>query len=385
MIPALNNFDIDDFLRNYWQKKPLLIRDALPGFISPLSPDELAGLACEEEIESRLIEDCGNRWRTTQGPLNDNHFDQLDEFNWTLLVQAVDHWVPEVAELLSYFRFIPNWRVDDVMVSYASKGGDAGPHYDHYDVFLIQGMGQRRWQLGQYCDQNTELQCHEQLKLLADFDAQQEWILEPGDILYLPPRFAHWGTGHSEDCMTYSVGFRAPSHAELLANFCDEQLSYIDEQQRFADPGLKHQENPGEIHQEAIDAVQQILSTYVNDRDSLAQWLGRYMTEPKYPQLHDDDSGEDSVKEICERVANTEVFRNPASRFAYTEGSKSVELYVDGKSYQCTDNAIAFAKGLCSNTSFTPASLLPFLTGSAQLLLVELFNQGCLYVETGEN
>ena len=184
----LTNFDIDSFLRDYWQQKPLLIRGPWEAWRNPLDPDELAGLACEAQIESRLVVGGEGKWAVEHGPFGEVRFAKLGMEPWTLLVQAVDHHIPEVAALLAPFRFIPNWRIDDVMVSYATDGGGVGPHYDQYDVFLIQGPGQRRWRVGQHCNANSALLPHEDLRLLADFEATDEYLLEPGDILYIPPR-----------------------------------------------------------------------------------------------------------------------------------------------------------------------------------------------------
>jgi 50S ribosomal protein L16 3-hydroxylase len=179
------NVDIDTFLRETWQQKPLLIRNPWAAWANPLEPDELAGLACEAEVESRLVTGGEGLWAVEHGPFDEKRFGALGKSPWTLLVQAVDHHVPKVAALLAPFRFVPNWRIDDVMVSYATDGGGVGPHYDQYDVFLIQGAGQRRWRVGQNCDGGSALLPHEDLRLLAAFEATDEWVLEPGDILYV--------------------------------------------------------------------------------------------------------------------------------------------------------------------------------------------------------
>ena len=202
----LADLDVDAFLRDFWQQKPLLLRKAFAAWSNPLDPDELAGLACEPGVESRLITQSGDRWGLEHGPLAEERFGRMDKAPWTLLVQAVDHHVPEVAALLEPFRFIPNWRVDDVMVSYAVDGGGVGAHSDNYDVFLVQGLGQRRWQVGARCDHTTQLLPHDDLRLLASFEPTGEWILDPGDILYVPPGVPHNGIAVGDDCMTYSIG-----------------------------------------------------------------------------------------------------------------------------------------------------------------------------------
>ncbi|MGJ8537754.1 MAG: cupin domain-containing protein, partial [Parasphingopyxis sp.] len=207
----ISNFNSEAFLRDYWQKQPLLIKNPWDSWENPLEPDELAGLACEAEVESRLIEQTDASWAVEHGPLPEARFAALGPSRWTLLVQAVDHYVPEVAALIEPFRFVPNWRIDDVMVSCAADQGGVGPHFDQYDVFLIQGSGRRRWRIGGRCDETSPLLPHDDLRLLAEFEASDEWILEPGDILYVPPGIAHDGVAIGDNCMTYSVGVRAPS------------------------------------------------------------------------------------------------------------------------------------------------------------------------------
>jgi 50S ribosomal protein L16 3-hydroxylase len=184
---ALENFDIPAFLRDDWQRQPRLFRKAFPAFTNPLEPDELAGLACEEGVESRLIFQDGDKLRMENGPLAEARFATLGAQPWTLLVQAVDQHAPDVADLIEPFRFIPDWRIDDVMVSYASDGGGVGPHFDQYDVFLVQGLGRRRWRVGPRCDDTTPLRPHEDLRLLEGFEPTGDFVLEPGDMLYVPP------------------------------------------------------------------------------------------------------------------------------------------------------------------------------------------------------
>ena len=386
-MASIKNFDLEDFLANYWQQKPLLIRGGLADFEFPLMPDDLAGMACEEEVESRIIiGSTEDGYQLSNGPFDEQVFANLPKKDWTLLVQAVDHFIPEVAALLDPFRFIPNWRVDDVMVSYASEGGNVGPHYDNYDVFLVQGLGQRDWQIGQFCDEQTELVGHESLKLIKDFQCQQQWTLQPGDILYVPPRVAHWGKGLGDDCMTYSVGFRAPSHGEILGHFCDEQLATIDDFARFTDQQLAQQDNPGEISNAAIEQVQQILTRFIDDKQAITQWFGRFMTEPKYPELHDEEPEQFDNQEVDILLAESDfLYRNPSSRFAFTETDKNgqLTLYVDGRSWRCQSDEIELAKLLCANTQIATLDL-PFRLKETRLFKT-LFNQGAIYIDDIED
>jgi 50S ribosomal protein L16 3-hydroxylase len=390
-MTTLQNFDVEDFLANYWQKKPLLIRNAIPDYQSPLSPDELAGLACEDEIESRLIVGSGEDWQITHGPLDDHHFEALPEHNWTLLVQAVDQWMPEVSSLVDHFSFIPFWRIDDVMVSYASDGGSVGPHFDNYDVFLIQGLGQRRWKIGQYCKADEALIDNDSLKIIKSLNTTDEWLLNPGDILYVPPRYAHWGTGEGEDCMTYSVGFRAPDHSEILSHFCDHQLAQLNDQQRYQDPAISPQQAPGEINAEAITNLQGILQQLSNNPAAINEWFGQYMTEPKYPHLHNNEQLGLSGEEIETLLQEHDIiYRNPASRLAYSyikiDNREALQLYADGKSLAICTEAEKLARQLCNEREYSSKSLTNMLKiEECNDLITHLFNTGILYCYEPDN
>ena len=375
----LNNFDIETFLRDYWQQKPLLILNAFSDWSNPLEPDELAGLACEPEVESRLIIGAQGSWAVEHGPLAEARFAALGQEPSTLLVQAVDHHVPEVAALLSPFRFIPNWRIDDVMVSYATDGGGVGPHFDQYDVFLIQGHGQRRWRVGQLCDDTSALLPHDELRLLADFQATDEWLLEPGDILYVPPRIAHDGVAVGDDCMTYSIGFRAPSRHELITSFADDLVAEMEDDDRYADPGLPPQTNPGEISADALAALQQMVTEKLADRDAFARWFGEYTSAPKYPEVDWQPEEPAEAEQLQEWIANGErLTRNPASRFSFVraEGG-AVLLFVDGECFETVEEAAVFAELLCAQDDMVvDASLTQ--SEPTMALLVQLYNQGSI-------
>jgi 50S ribosomal protein L16 3-hydroxylase len=375
------NFDIDQFLRAYWQKKPLLIRNAFRDWQNPLEPDELAGLACEEDIESRLICQTDAGWAMEQGPLAEERLTGLNESHWTLLVQAVDHHVPAVADLIAPFRFIPNWRIDDVMVSLAADQGGVGPHFDQYDVFLIQGLGRRRWQIGAHCDADTLLLRHEDLKLLSEFEATEEWVLEPGDILYVPPGISHNGVAVGSDCMTYSVGFRAPSRGDLLGHYVDDVLDGIKDDELYRDPDLQAQANAGEILPGALDRLQQMMLESLSDPAHFARWFGTFNSTPKYPDMDWRPEIPVAPEEVREAIiAQTRLSRNPASRLAFIAGAKDIDavmLFADGVCFDCIDETAALAKDLCAADSVV---LDVALAGSAAAidLLTQLCNNGCI-------
>jgi len=390
----LDHFDFDGFLRDYWQKRPLLIRNPWQGWSNPLEPDELAGLACEEGVESRLITLANDRahdpwpdaWNIEHGPFPEPRFSDLGKQPWTLLVQAADHHVPAIAALIEPFRFVPNWRIDDVMVSYATDGGGVGPHFDQYDVFLIQGLGRRRWQVGAVCDAATRLLPHDDLRLLADFSVTEEWLLEPGDILYVPPRFAHNGIAVGDDCMTYSIGFRAPSRSELIAHWCDDLLERLDDDDRYQDPGLPAQRNPGEISAQALAGLHTLITEKMGDRDAFARWFGRYNSTRKYPDIDWRPEEPIDVAELQEWLGHDlQLCRNPASRFLFiSQPANAVLLFVDGQSFACTAETAEFARQLCALPRFT---LRPDLLQSdaARQLLATLYNQGSVAFEPDDD
>lgn len=375
----LNNFDTAAFLRDYWQKRPLLIRDPWQLWQNPLSPDELAGLACEDHVESRLITQSSDDWNAEHGPLPETRFGELGKSPWTLLVQAVDHHVPDVAALIEPFRFIPNWRIDDVMVSFASDGGGVGPHFDHYDVFLIQGLGRRRWQIGGMCDDQTTLRSHEDLLLLAEFEAAEEWILNPGDMLYIPPGIAHNGVAVGTDCMTYSIGFRSPSRKELIGNWCDDLLPEMTDDDRYCDADLTVQANPGEIRETAIDRLHAMLTEKLADREAFARWFGEYSSTPRYPET--DWRPEQPIETKHLRGLMSEdhpLLRNPASRFSFVrEGEDKLLLFVDGECFPCADETAALAELLCAKEQFVINSEWQALEAVLELLSA-LYNRGSL-------
>lgn len=376
---SFDNFDTDGFLRDHWQKQPLLIRNPWGSWRNPLEPDELAGLACEDGVEARLVEQVGDSWRVEHGPFGEARFSQLGTAPWTLLVQAVDAQVPDVAALIAPFRFIPNWRIDDVMVSYAADGGGVGPHFDQYDVFLVQGLGQRRWQIGAMCDASSELLPHDDLRLLAGFAPTAEWLLGPGDILYLPPGVAHNGVAFGDDCMTYSVGFRAPARSELIAHWCDDRLAALQDDDRYRDPDLAVQANPGEISPAALDRLHAMILETMGDRAAFARWFGSYSSTPKYPDADWRPARPVSIAALRKRLAaGAAIVRNPASRFAFVrQGTDGVLLFVDGEAFDCAGEVAALAECLCAQDRVV---VDPALTKSAAAvaLLAELFNQGSI-------
>lgn len=374
----LHGFDISHFLQHHWQKKPLLIRNPWTDWQNPLDADELAGLACDEGVEARLVIG-GDQLRTMEnGPFPEARFGELGSGPWTLLVQAVDHHVPDVSDLIEPFRFVPDWRIDDVMVSYATDGGGVGSHYDQYDVFLIQGAGKRRWRVGPQCTSQTPLLPHKDLRLIADFEATNEWILEPGDILYVPPCYAHDGVAVGDDCMTYSIGFRAPSRAELVTGWAEHQAENLLDEDRYADPDLEAQAGPGEITATAIDRLHGIVMEALSDRDAFARWFGQFNSLPKYEVDWRPDSPIDRSELQAMLLDGTALTRNPAVRFAFVRrNARETILFVDGRTYDCTDETALLAERICGSRMI---ELAPETAenGQSLTLIAELIDQGSI-------
>jgi len=385
LLPA--NFDRERFLREYWQKKPLLIRGD-GRFADPISPDELAGLACESVVESRLVlsDAQGSRWDLRHGPFTERDFAQLPPTHWSLLVQAVDQWHDGVRSLLREFDFIPRWRIDDVMISFASEGGGVGPHFDYYDVFLIQGLGRKRWRLGGHVDSTTPLLPGTPLRLLQDFHTEEDWIVEPGDILYLPPNLAHHGVAIG-DSITYSIGFRTPSVAEILEELGAALAQELPPDLRYVDTHPRVPTQAGELTADVAEQLVQLLQEQLQDRDRLLRWFGRSMTSPKYPELSNASAEPLSCTELMAELEAGEVLlRNPASRLAWTRVEEGAELYADGHLLPCSPALLPLLPALCD--PFTePLDWLDVWLASAEgrQLITDLFNHGCLYLADDED
>lgn len=379
---ALGDLSPETFLSEYWQKKPLAIRAALPGFTSPLAPEELAGLALAPGVESRIVLEEGGAhpWELRHGPFSEDDFRALPETHWTLLVQAVDQLVPEVERLLDRFRFLPRWRLADVMVSYAPTGGNVGAHIDHYDVFLVQGKGRRRWRFSRAPVENEEIVPDRDVRILADFEPDEEAVLKAGDLLYLPPRIAHHGVSESEDCMTFSVGLRAPSHAEVLRGYaraCAERLTEAD---RYADPGLAPAgDHPGEIREAARAQVRRVIRRAAEDDDAIDRWFGAHLTAPPRGDALAPPDAAPSAEEIAGAIRGGAGLRpTPGTRLAFFENDDgAAALFAGGACYDLPP-ALAFAAPLLADRRRLPAEALrPHLGDDAfRTLLSQLVADG---------
>ena len=326
-----------EFLDQYWQKKPLVIRQAFPDFKSVISPNELAGLAGEPRIESRLVieKGAGGSWQLIDGPFSDKDFSVLPKSHWTLLVQDIDKHVPETRGILMPFSFIPNWRFDDLMVSFAPKQGSVGAHTDGYDVFLLQGMGKRKWQVSAGPLHKPALLENVDIQVLADFEPAQEWLLEPGDILYLPPHYGHHGVA-MEDCMTFSIGFRAPNQSETLDAVINDLVEHSMAKRHYQDSDLQAARHGYEIGLEAVLRLKKLEEA----EPMLLATFGKLVTETK-PSLvslaEEVYADKPSVKMLVDQFETGYVlFRNPYLRFAWEYHEECGTIYMGGESYPLT-------------------------------------------------
>ena len=322
------------FLRDYWQKRPLLIRNAFPGYASPLQPEDLAGLACEDGVLARLIEHdrATDGWRVRSAPIPEEVFPALPDRDWTLLVQDMDKWDADLRALLDRFRFLPRWRIDDVMVSFAATGGSVGAHIDQYDVFLLQAQGHRRWMIDAGPNPPLGFRPDVELKLLREFHATHDWVLGPGDMLYLPPGVPHHGVAE-DPCLTFSVGMRAPSAAELLGDFVDTLAADAPDALRYLDPDLQPAADPYEIDGEAMRRVVDALNALrMNDPDRLGDWFGSFITQYRSAV---EPAAEDAVRPRIEvewdLAHGATLERHPWSRMAWRRAAKGARLYAGGQ------------------------------------------------------
>lgn len=351
------------FMRRHWQKKPLLIRQAIPGFQPILSRSALFDLAGQEAVESRLIVRKAQGWALKSGPFKRSALPPFKQAGWTLLVQGVDQHVDAVHELLKRFRFVPDARLDDLMISWASEGGGVGPHFDSYDVFLLQASGQRRWRIGRQKD--LTLQPDMPLKILQNFEPEEEHVLEAGDMLYLPPRWAHDGDALGDDCMTYSIGFRAPQRGGLAGELLQRMADELDDETLYRDPTQPATAHPGAMPEGleafAVDALQRLLA----ERQSLACALGEVMTEPK-PRIFFDEAQGDWVAGAVRLDRRTRMMYDPR------------HVFINGESFRAGGADARLMQHLADERSLDARQVQRASEG-AQALLQDWFEAGWLH------
>ncbi|MCK0913339.1 cupin domain-containing protein [Acinetobacter pittii] len=364
-LTVLGGITAEQFLAEYWQKKPLLVRNGLPEIIGLLQPQDVQELALEEHASARLIRQKDknpNEWHVKSSPLTKGDFQKLPKL-WSILVQAVDHYSFDLSELWKKFPFIPQWRRDDIMVSYAPKGGSVGKHFDFYDVFLVQGHGHRRWQLGQMCDANTAFVPNQPLKLLPEIDVQFDEILAPGDLLYVPPGMAHYGVAE-DDCLTFSFGFRMPNVAGMMERISDQFSANILLQNPVVDIARKQMSQIGEINSTELSYLKDLVLAQLQDSTALDAAIMSYMSEPKYPDNipEPDEIEAYDLQEILHE--GYEVLLEPASRLLYTESDGILSFWGNGEALCIAETfapklkAIADGESLAFNSEFNELKIL---------------------------
>ncbi|AKE52218.1 cupin domain-containing protein [Kangiella geojedonensis] len=333
----LGDISPEEFLSDYWQKKPLLIRGGFSADPALITPEELAGYSLDDDIESRLIQHNSQqqRWQLSHGPLEETVFEELGEKNWTLLVQSLDYFHPPLQELTKACNFLPRWRLDDIMVSFATAHGGVGPHLDKYDVFLVQGQGQRRWRVGFKDQKVSTLNPHPQIAQVAPFEATMDVIVSPGDVLYIPPNTPHWGVS-VDNSITYSIGFRAPNIGSILDSALSSASLEFDS--LWQDSGkLKKYHAFGALHSEMPDWALGELQHLLNRRELLIA-AGKTVTELKYPEALEPVNLPKS-QELSEIALTEGVELNLLARIAYFEHEQALLTFINGVYFQ-------FPKGL---------------------------------------
>jgi len=346
---SLGGITPHEFLAEYWQKKPLLVRGAFTDFTGPLSRDEVLALACDEDAESRLIRHDGRAWSLESGPFRKSDFKRRTP--WTVLVQGVNLLSDAADELLHQFDFIPAARLDDLMVSFATEGGGVGPHFDSYDVFLLQGIGQRRWQVSN--QQDLALVPDAPLRILQNFQPTEEWVLNPGDMLYLPPHYAHNGVAVGE-CMTWSIGFRAPSAQELARGFMEYLAERIDLPGRYADPELTLPAHRAEINESMVAKVARMIDEVRWGREEVADFLGHTLTEPKSHVFFDPPEDERSLAAFKKQVAQEGVRLHRKTQLLFA----GRRFFVNGEAVEVGEQDFAPLQALADRRALPPGVAL---------------------------
>lgn len=364
-LAVLGGITAEQFLNEYWQKKPLLVRNAMPEIMGLLEPEDVKELALEEDVSARLIRQKNknpNEWHVKSSPLTKGDFQKLPNL-WTILVQAVDHYSFDIAELWKKFPFIPQWRRDDIMVSYAPKGGSVGKHFDFYDVFLVQGHGHRRWQLGQMCDESTEFVADQPLKLLSQMSVNFDEVLAPGDLLYVPPGLAHYGVAE-DDCLTFSFGFRMPNLAEMTDRLSEQFAKNSVLTNPLVDITRIKTNAIGEINNSEFSYLKTQLLDYLTQAPEFDAAIMAYMSESKYPNSIPEPE-EIVVDDLLEVInGGYQLILEPASRLLYRQQDQLLDFWANGEnicisqSFQAQLRQIADGESLTFDEEFNHTDIL---------------------------
>tara|TARA_R110001583_G_scaffold3967_10_gene23942 strand:- start:6964 stop:8118 length:1155 start_codon:yes stop_codon:yes gene_type:complete len=379
----LNQMSQNEFLAKYWQKKPVVIKQGFKNFVDPILPDELAGLAMEEEVESRLVYKKGEKWQAEFGPFE--QYEHLGDKDWSLVVQALDNFSEEAAELIEPFRFLPHWRLDDLMASFATAGGGVGPHVDNYDVFICQGSGKRHWRVGDNTKQN-EVIAHEALLHVEAFEAIIDVELEPGDIIYIPPGFPHEGIA-LEPSMSFSVGFRANSTVSLLSALADHLIDNELGTELLEDADRQAITHSGEITNNDYDSIKNQLNNLLENEQVFKSFVGKFLTNAKH-ELDLMPSEEPFERdEVSQLLTIHSIKRLGGLRAFYFEDTiNDGVFYINGEQKNVANEIVPVIKLLCDQSIVTTDELAPWHDNEQFLsLMSELLDQGFwFWVEASE-
>jgi len=349
----LGTTSVDDFLKNYWQKKPLLIKNAIPNFVSPITESDLFIIAQNEEAVSRLIEHKQGIWQVKYGPFKKSDLPKKTNIPWTILVQNINHYFPFAESFLNLFKFIPYARLDDLMISYATKKGSVGPHFDSYDVFLFQAQGAREWKISD--QKKFTLDKQSSIKIITNFKSKNSWVLKPGDMLYLPPNIGHWGISQSDDCVTYSIGFRAPGTFEIQSKFLDFIQDHLitNENEIYKDPNLTPQKNPAEISSNMTKAIRNIVDRLRWDKSSINHFIGQLLSEPIENSIFETRKPL-SLKAFEKSIVHKTLRLNSKTRMLFIKNN----FYVNGEFIKIDKKYTSFLKQLANDREISLESTL---------------------------
>lgn len=370
----LNQMSQNEFLTKYWQKKPVVIRQGFKDFVDPIAPNEFAGIAMEEAVQSRLVYKKDGQWQAEFGPFES--YEHLGDRDWSLVIQALENFSEEAAELIEPFRFLPHWRLDDIMASFATQGGSVGPHVDNYDVFICQGSGKRHWRVGNN-GTHAEVVAHEALLHVEPFEALIDVELNPGDILYIPPGFPHEGIA-LEPSMSFSIGFRANAAISLLSGFADHLIDNELGGQLLADPDRQAIENSGEITNQDYQSIKDQLQNLLDDEKTFKNFVGNYLTNAKHEldlMASEEPFSHDEVSELLTIHA---VKRLGGLRAFYFEDTVNDGIcYINGEQVSFASEIASAVKLLCDQLIVTPQELMPWCDNEHFIkLMVGLLDQG---------
>ena len=349
----LGKTSVNDFLKNYWQKKPLLIKNAIPNFVSPITESDLFIIAQNEEAVSRLIEHKQGIWQVKYGPFKKSDLPKKTNIPWTILVQNINHYFPFAESFLNLFKFIPYARLDDLMISYATKKGSVGPHFDSYDVFLFQAQGAREWKISD--QKKFTLDKQSSIKIITNFKSKNSWVLKPGDMLYLPPNIGHWGISQSDDCVTYSIGFRAPGTFEIQSKFLDFIQDHLitNENEIYKDPNLTPQKNPAEISSNMTKAMRNIVDRLRWDKSSINHFIGQLLSEPIENSIFETRKPL-SLKAFEKSIAHKTLRLNSKTRMLFIKNN----FYINGEFIKIDKKYTSFLKQLANDREISLESTL---------------------------